>query len=493
MASADASEPDIKEHITHARLVHFSLLAACLATLVAILPSGSDSLAKAMDEIEVIKRLVYKIPGEWNREYYVASNQPNCPQQHHDFNIISFDQKFNGLKIPAFGDCEIHAISIQKPILEGDTKDRVWDLMELGAGPSYFKNKAAILSDLTINEFKQFWDALHSAGKPIKLEGFSRGIAFPKSEINTVNANGRVAFARIGGAFENNSLVFRFVGGKDDGADFIGPVFTKFSKSTSLEHFSPSATDFRKTTTCKSGYKNSEDVFNDFSIELLLGSQKFLECSATIYGNETTSSNSHEQHSILLGIQGTPALQKTLMQYFISHAQFTGKVSSFSSMFPGLTNQPEELLDIKVNKAKALLRSMYVQNGGTFEALGVKVPANVAREGSAFVIVAIQLYLLMHLLPIRNLAQDGKIRLHQTAWIALYKGKLAGIVSAVTMAAAPVGILLALLDSTVKWSSADSQKTLAELFLVNIFASITIAIVLLDIRITLLKNAYLES
>ncbi|MEM8561509.1 MAG: hypothetical protein AAGF57_04705 [Pseudomonadota bacterium] len=121
---------------------------------------------------------------------------------------------------------------------------------------------------------------------------------------------------------------------------------------------------------------------------------------------------------------------------------YEAPLGSFAQSFPQLAAYASNLKALNVDDLRTVLQNEIERSGDKVEVLGISFPPEAIRTWGILVLLASQMYLLMHLSEFRKRAATA--HLPQVAWIALYDGwgpKLSFILTAGIL---PVGAVMIL-------------------------------------------------
>ncbi len=115
----------------------------------------------------------------------------------------------------------------------------------------------------------------------------------------------------------------------------------------------------------------------------------------------------------------------------------------FADSFPELDAASAGISNQNLDTLERLLENKRKENPETFEALGIKIPAEVVMRFGIFLIIAVQVYFLTHLAELSKRLQPTDPG-WEVAWVGVYTHRLARVVYFFTICGLPVICVAAL-------------------------------------------------
>jgi hypothetical protein len=126
--------------------------------------------------------------------------------------------------------------------------------------------------------------------------------------------------------------------------------------------------------------------------------------------------------------------QESLIRHFHSWVPLSG---SFDHSFPELNKITRNFQTLEIDKFDPILEAEQNRNGESFEAFGVKFPAEATTRWGVLIILAVQLYFWIHLRELSQKLQPGDAG-WEVAFIGMYTSLPSRIVYFISSCILPV-------------------------------------------------------
>jgi hypothetical protein len=408
-----------KDYVEHLRTIHFSLIALSLAALVLALSPNPDEIKKARQQINAIGEVARTWKSEWLEEAAEQAIDNYKKELDPTDSTIRDIRDFAGGSVLTTLGTNAATIQLQrgKPstcavqfatpnwIIVGPVRSYFLD--QSGPPPPASQDifgsepkpllqdrissirRTSLTAPKTLDQFKSLWNMLNEKSgilSPIRL---SMDVYTDAGLVETSLVNsGKLQWTRVAPDTLATMCVFNF-------------------ELRSLRD------------SVKNGLPGSSNGFAYFFAEP--------------FGlSEFTPVNLSNQ------ITFTP--QNGLMQDFGSWKPVGG---SFEHSFPELNKITKNYQTLEIDKFDAILEAEQNRTGESFEAFGVKFPAEATTRWGILVILAVQLYFWVHLQELsRKLAPDDPG--WEVAFIGMYHSLPSRLVYTFSALALPIGAVTAL-------------------------------------------------
>jgi hypothetical protein len=141
----------------------------------------------------------------------------------------------------------------------------------------------------------------------------------------------------------------------------------------------------------------------------------------------------------LISLQGYESLQTLLPEA----ARHRWKPGRFAHSFPELAQLTKDLEVGTIETWKVKLEEQRLRTGESFEAVGIKIPADAVTKWGIFLVLAVQLYFLCHLVELSRKLRSSDPG-WEVAWIGMYQKPLGALVFSCSALLLPVVAVLVL-------------------------------------------------
>jgi hypothetical protein len=391
-----------KDYVEHLRTVHFSLIALSLAAVVLALSPNPDEIKKAREQINAIEELVRVWDQRWIQkaaENTVADKpkerDPRGVVERDFFNgFVPYPEDANALKLTGTDSNSNQQVKTFKfqfttPnwIIDGPARDPLYQTLPLSEDRMTMAYELLLSAPTTLAEFQNLWDTLnkkHIVRSPTVL---SKNMCVSAKIVMVCKDTGTIEWVR----------------------------------------FAPRALQATRTL--------------EFELRLVRENVKQPMLSTSLgYGYFLGTGNV----SLILPAAAEAKIdfypQEGLIQHFAKGKPLGG---SFEHSFPELNKITKNYQTLELDKFDPIFEAEQNRTGESFEAFGIKFPAEATTRWGILVILGVQLYFWIHLheLARKLLPTDQG---WEVAFIGMYPSLPSKVVYTFSALVLPVGAIAAL-------------------------------------------------
>ncbi len=383
------------DYVEHLRTVHFSLVVLCVALIVLSLSRRPNEIQLAHAQIVQVQELVNGSHRDWDWNWDWLETQlkdQTAELERHfghppdfEYDTVTFESRGIIRRVPL-------------SILRGDYIVRNPEKSPKGL---IFLSSAIPFSDeqlkkpKTLREFRELWEGLSSENLFMILpEKISRTafLIHPREFGGKAYSRVIVSFSKTGRSM-----------GKSSGPCQDGPDPHRFFLGEYSQHA-------------------MEDIKKDnpqFEYRYYYG------CTLSTEGSGTEEMPSE---ALTLPIESFSKVPFDGQTALIAHSrsEWAWHHGSFDYSFPQLSAATKEYEDLDITKIEQVLAEEDKRTGDSFEAIGVKFPADSVHLWGILIIVGIQLYFWIHLRERSSKLSEGDTG-WDVAWIGVYPSKVARV------------------------------------------------------------------
>lgn len=389
-----ASDPVAEKFLEHIRTVHFSLVAACFALLVASTVRPFGSLERAYDQARLTSGLMRKAFSGTNLEdFSKRRHAPFLIDNTYYLPLVESEAIMEQIanRIPA-------ALGLEDRV---SVEGRSWDVNVRATGNFWLMPYAG---GNTLAEFRKAWEFFRAAS-PVTLDGFS--------------SEQRPRLFRVGGAElseqQRQVEIHNFV--EHD----LRAVVRELRLALRLEK------DPNRNFTPRRWYVVAELTWQD-------------------------PSRSSEVNEIWFPIPGRKAVEIDLQSELLPITDGIRLTGAYEDAFGDLQFYARGLESLELSAVIAYLRERYRDDNKKIQILGLEIPLSTLSQWGLVILLGCQGYLALHLLRGRQFWESSST---QFPWVGLYPGLPARLASVVSVSALPASAALLLCwqgwDGTPSW------------------------------------------
>lgn len=370
-----------KDYVEHLRTVHFTLVVVCIALVVLITSDRKSTVSNAREELKGIRAVAEKWDRDWIKKEAAIS--------------------FAGMQLPVAqlpADAGHSEVEIDLPNGKSVVMQLVYD------GPNWMMNASddslrspipyrypLLLQEqpLFLNGFHEFWDSLAKR---------------PRFEVPLTLDDTPRAF------HQGQPLTARFVSGKKP------TISTPLHLKLSIRQIEADA----RYEYPKGSYVSEPGLLMPFATTYSLGD------------------------GVAVPITGSKSVFADVYAHFIP-ADSGWRREPYNDVFPNLSSVTKNYEQLNFETVDKILEAEESRAGDSFEAIGIKFPAEGVSQWGFVLILGIQIYFFLHLYeltPKLKASDEG----WEVAWIGVYKSHLARTVYFISTVLLPAAAALVLLN-----------------------------------------------
>ena len=193
----------------------------------------------------------------------------------------------------------------------------------------------------------------------------------------------------------------------------------------------------------------------------------------------------HEWYGDLLVDIEYEEVEGDILRSFISEFNHRLKTGKFETVFPELNDLTSKFQNLSLMQIQELLKSPIFSSDQKIRLLSIEIPATLTIKVGGFILVALQLYFLIHFLEFHRRTSMGDIAL-SSPWIMFTSSLLARVTAFLSIIVFPVVTSLLLFLQSLH--SYQSSILLVEIFQIVLLAtSLIIALLIYSVRSKVFK------